>query len=247
MAKIIKYATIVENTLIAPDIYQMVIYDPQIASTAKVGMFINLYPQNSHTLLPRPISISEISENTLTIVYQVVGYGTTEFSILKSGDKIQISSALGKGYTIADVETHILIGGGIGTPPLVELAKQIKTKKIAVLGFKDEPILANKFLEAGAEVYIATETGKVGFKGNVIDLIQSENIVGDYYYACGPKPMLKALKNFCKNINKSVQLSLEERMGCGYGACVGCVCNVNGKSTKICVDGPVFLGNEVNF
>ncbi|WP_305768792.1 dihydroorotate dehydrogenase electron transfer subunit [Candidatus Epulonipiscium viviparus] len=247
MAKIIKDVTIIENTLIATDVYKMVLDDLQIAQTADVGRFINLYPKNASTLLPRPISISEISDTTITIVYHVVGCGTAEFSKLKAGDAIRISSALGHGYTIADAKTHILIGGGIGVPPLVELAKRITSNKIAILGYQDEPILVDKFQEAGATVYVATETGSVGFKGNVIDLITSEGILGDYYYACGPKPMLKAVKMHCKDINKPVQLSLEERMGCGYGACVGCVSKINNELLKICVDGPVFLGNEVNF
>lgn len=245
MAKLIKEVLIKENIKIATDIYKMVLEDVQIAKSADTGMFINIYPKDSQLLLPRPISISEISDKTITIIYQIVGAGTNELSMRKVGDKIRISSALGQGYKIQNVDTHILVGGGIGVPPLVELAKRIPNKKIAVLGFRDEPILIDRLKEVGAEVYIATESGSIGFKGNVIELLKDKGIYGDYYYACGSKGMLKAIKQYCTEIGKEIQLSLEERMGCGYGACVGCVAKVDGKNTKICVEGPVFIGDKV--
>ncbi|OOB78734.1 MAG: oxidoreductase [Epulopiscium sp. Nuni2H_MBin003] len=238
---------IIENKAIATNVYKMVITDNDIVKSADIGKFINIYTKNPATLLPRPISISEISDTSLTIVYQVVGTGTAEFAKYKVGDMIKVSPAIGNGFKIANVNTHILVGGGIGVAPLVELAKRIEGKKIAILGFRDEPFLVDRLEELGVEVHVATDTGQAGFKGNAVQLIKSEKIEGDYYYACGPKPMLKALSEHCKQINKPVQISMEERMGCGYGVCVGCVCKVNGYNKKVCTDGPVFLGNEVNW
>ncbi|OON95842.1 MAG: oxidoreductase [Epulopiscium sp. Nele67-Bin005] len=249
MEREVKNGVVKSQNCIAPDVYHMVIEEKTVAKSAKVGQFINIYPKQKHILLPRPISISEIDESSITIVYSVVGQGTAEFATYNAGDEIKISTALGSGFVPQDVKTHILVGGGIGVPPLVELAKQVSGEKIAVLGFRDEPFLKERLEELGVKVFVATDSGNFGFKGNVVELIKSENIVGDYYYSCGPKPMLKALSEHCEQINKPLQVSLEERMGCGYGACVGCVCKIKTEETisrkKVCKDGPVFLSSEV--
>ena len=239
---------------IAPMIYKMMIKAPEVAASAQCGQFVNVYPKSKSTLLPRPISISEIGKDTITLVYGVVGEGTREFMHYETGDSVRISTALGNGYTVqSDAKVSVLVGGGIGVPPLVELAKSIPGEKIAVLGFREDPILVETLEALGVKVYIATDSGKVGFKGNVIELMEAEGIEGDYYYACGPKVMLRALSAFCEKQNKPVQVSMEERMGCGYGVCVGCVTKIKADNKKgytlkkVCKDGPVFLGSEVKW
>jgi len=253
MSKKVVEGKIIGQGEIAPMIYKMIVEAPEVVKEARPGQFVNLYPTSKSTLLPRPISICEIDETTLTLVYGVVGEGTREFSKLQTGDAIRISSPLGNGYSLQDVATSILVGGGIGVPPLVELAKELKGDKIAVLGFRDEPFLVETLEALGVKVYVATDSGKVGFKGNVVELIKAEGIEGDYFYACGPKVMLHALSNYCESKNLPIQVSMEERMGCGYGACVGCVCKTKTSTEKgfehkkVCKDGPVFLGSEVKW
>ncbi len=244
-------ARILCNEPVAKDVYKMVLEAPSVAKDARAGQFVNLYTKADSMLLPRPISICEIGETTLTLVYGVVGEGTKAFATYCVGDTIRISSAMGNGYTLTEANTHILVGGGIGVPPLVELSKHLKGEKIAVIGFREAPFLIEALEAQGVKVYVATDSGTYGFKGNVIDLMKQEGIKGDYYYSCGPKPMLRALTAYCEALNVPVQVSLEERMGCGYGACVGCVCKTKGKDEseathkKVCKDGPVFLGSEV--
>lgn len=253
MSKKVVEGKIIGHEQIAPMIFRMVIEAAEVAQTAHCGQFVNLYPRSKSTLLPRPISISEIGETTLTLVYGVVGEGTKEFSNYQIGESIRLSTALGNGYTVQDAKCSVLVGGGIGVPPLIQLAKEIKGEKIAVLGFREDPILVESLEELGVKVYVATDSGKVDFKGNVIDLIKAKGIKGDYFYSCGPKVMLKALAQYCESQNVPVQVSLEERMGCGYGVCVGCVCKIKADNEKgyvqkkVCKDGPVFLGSEVKW
>ncbi len=253
MNKKIVEAEILLNTEIAKGIYKMILKAKEVAECASCGQFVNLYPRSKHTLLPRPISICEIGEDSITLVYGVVGEGTKEFSLLKEKETLKVSTPQGKGFTPMPAQTAVLVGGGIGVPPLVELAKRLECPKIAVIGFREESFLKEELEKAGAKVYVATDSGNEGFKGNVIELIQQEKITGDYFYSCGPKVMLKALADYCEELNVPIQLSMEERMGCGYGACVGCVCKTKTDAQKgyehkkVCVDGPVFLGTEVIF
>ena len=184
MSKQVVNGKIIGQGEIAPMIYKMIIEAPEVAENAKCGQFVNVYPESKSTLLPRPISICEVGETTITLVYGVVGEGTKEFSKLVTGDTIRISSALGNGYDVQEALVSVLVGGGIGVPPLVELAKHIPGEKIAVLGFRDEPFLVKELENLGVKVYVATDSGKVGFKGNVIELIKAEGIKGDYFYSC---------------------------------------------------------------
>lgn len=237
---------------LASDIYSLVLHVPEIAETAKPGQFVSLYSQNGANLLPRPISICEFDteEGTVRLVYRVVGKGTEEFSHLKEGDKIEVMGPLGNGFTLKDKKA-ILIGGGIGIPPMVELAKWLNCEKNIVLGFRDETFLLED-LEPSGEVYIASEDGQHGVKGNVLDAIREYEIEGDIIYACGPTPMLRAIKEYAIANNIEAQISMEEKMACGIGACLACVCkskdvdhhtHVNNK--RICKDGPVFDAREV--
>ncbi len=243
-----------EQQKLATDIYSLVLHVPEIVEEAKAGQFVSLYSKDGANLLPRPISLCEIDkgEGTIRLVYRVVGKGTREFSHLVPGDTIDVMGPLGNGFTLKD-KTAILIGGGIGIPPMVELAKELNCEKNIVLGFRDETFLLDD-LEPRGEVYIASEDGRTGVKGNVIDAIKEYNIKADIIYACGPTPMLRAIKEYAFEHNMEAQLSLEERMACGIGACLGCVCqstevdeHSHVKNKRICKDGPVFDAGEVEF
>lgn len=251
MKKTVVNATILKNEQIAPDIFDMVLYT-DLAKEAKAGQFVKLYPDNNKNLLPRPISICEIDKEkeTLRLVYQKIGEGTCLFSTMQQGDTIRVLGNCGNGYKIFEEEkTHIFVGGGIGVPPLLETCKQVKGNKIVILGFRTGQFLKEDFEKLGATVYIATDDGSVGFKGNVVELMKQENITGDYIYSCGPKPMLQALTQYAEEKNIYTQVSMEERMACGIGVCVGCVVKIveNGEivNKKVCKDGPVFNSLEV--
>ena len=243
---------IIENVEIAKEVFRMIFDSEEIVSVAKPGQFLNLYCKQDNRILPRPISINKIDkeENTVTIIYGVVGKGTKEFSELKAGEDIDVLGPLGKGFKIDEaLAKHIIIGGGIGTPPLLELARNLKGQIEVYLGFKSEAFLVKEFEKLGAKVYISTDDGSLGLKGTVVDLLNKNKASGDMIYACGPKPMLRAVSTWAKDKEIPTQLSLEERMGCGIGACVGCVVKIKDENgwqyKKVCQDGPVFLGQEV--
>lgn len=253
MKKAIVSAKILKNVEIFPDIFDMILESRELSSTARAGQFLKIYVDNNKNLLPRPISICEINkeENTLRVVYQKLGEGTEYFSNLEKGEFLRVIGNCGNGYTINNGATHILVGGGIGVPPLLETCKQLKGEKIVILGFRTGSYLKDDFEKAGAKVFVATDDGSIGFKGNVVELLKENNIQGDYIYSCGPKPMLSALTTYAKNNNIDIQVSLEERMACGVGGCVGCVAKINQNDEpvfkKVCKDGPVFNGLEVIF
>lgn len=252
--KKVYYPIIINQKEIVQNIFCMELQCNEIAKAAVPGQFINLYCKEGEMLLPRPISICEVNseKGIVTIVYAVVGKGTGSFSRFKKGDAIKVLGPLGNGFKIdKSVSTHILIGGGIGVPPLVELAKHLKGKVYAFLGFAENPILVKELESYGAKVFVATDNGNVGFKGNVIDLLKKENIKGDMIYSCGPKPMLKAVSKWAEDMGIKAQISMEERMACGIGVCVGCTCKTKKKdeedwqNRKVCTDGPVFWSEEV--
>lgn len=252
MGAVKKTAKVRRQDQLASDIYSLILYIPEIAESAKAGQFVSVYSKDGSNLLPRPISLCEIDkgEGTIRLVYRVVGKGTKEFSRLAAGDTIDVMGPLGNGFTLKD-KTAILIGGGIGIPPMVELAKELNCEKNIVLGFRDETFLLED-LEPRGEVYIASEDGKTGVKGNVLDAIKQYNIKADIIYACGPTPMLRAIKEYAFEHNMEAQLSLEEKMACGIGACLACVCQSTDvdshshvKNKRICKDGPVFDAGEV--
>jgi len=248
-------AEVVINEEIAKDIFKMVLQTKEVAGKTKPGQFINLYSSNNALLLPRPISICEVDteKETITIVYAVVGKGTKEFSQLSQGNNINILGPLGNGFTIDEAEKeNIVVGGGVGTPPLLELVKHLKGNTKIFLGFRSESYLVEEFKKYG-EVYIATDDGSFGEKGTVVDLMNKHIKNKGQIYSCGPKPMLKAVRDWSIKNNVKAQLSLEERMGCGFGACVGCVVKIKENNEigyvhkKVCKDGPIFLATEVIF
>ena len=251
--KYMETAIVSSQEALAHDIYSMVITTEQIAKEAKPGQFISVYSRDGASLLPRPISICEIDGNRLRIVYRVAGKGTKEFSGYRPGDQVRIMGPLGNGFPLeaAEGKTALIIGGGIGIFPLLELAKGLKGRKEIVLGYRDHVFMKEAF-EAWGPVSVATEDGSQGTKGNVLDAVREKGIEADVIYACGPAPMLKGIQAFAAERNLEAWISLEERMACGIGACLGCVCksrevdhHTNVHNKRICKDGPVFRGEEV--
>ena len=247
-------AMIVSQQCIGTDIYDMVLSFPKGAKEARPGQFIAMYCEDGTKLLPRPISICGIESEagTLRVVYRIAGEGTRLFSQMKAGDSLEVMGPLGNGFTMKDKKA-IIVGGGIGIPPMLELAKQLDCEKTVVLGYRDELFLKEEF-EACANVAVATEDGSTGTKGTVIDAIEAAQVSGEIIYACGPMPMLKALAEYADVHGMEAQISLEERMACGIGACLGCICktkekdhHTNVNNTRICKDGPVFDAKEVVF
>lgn len=247
-------ATVVSQKQIGTGIFDMVLSFPKGAAQAVPGQFIAMYCNDASKLLPRPISICGIDkeQGTLRVVYRVAGGGTEEFSVMKPGDTLEVMGPLGNGFTMKEGRA-IIVGGGIGVPPMLELAKQLDCEKTVVLGYRDERFLQEEFDQV-APVAVATEDGSSGTKGTVIDAIREQHVEGDIIYACGPMPMLRALAAYAEENGMEAQISLEERMACGIGACLGCICrskekdhhtNVNNK--RICKDGPVFDAKEVDF
>ena len=251
----IENAAVIRQEQIATDIYSLWLRT-EIASEAKAGQFVSLYSANGATLLPRPISICEVNkeESSIRLVYRVVGKGTNEFSNLLSDETVKVLGPLGNGYTLKD-KTAILAAGGIGVPPIVELAKELKAnydcKLNIVVGYRSELFLLEELKQYG-DVYISTEDGSTGTKGNIMDAIREHNIEADIIYACGPMPMLRAVKAYAVEKDIEAQISLEERMACGICAWLGCVCKTKNKdahthvnNARICTDGPVFEARDV--
>ena len=242
---------------IAEGIFRMELKTQQIAAQAVPGQFVSVYCKDRSRLLPRPISIcdADAQSGRLCLVYRVAGAGTDEFSRWKEGEEVLLTGPLGNGYPLEEAEGKraLLIGGGIGIPPLYYLARTIKGKKSAVLGYRSDLFLMEDFLDkAGTATYVATEDGSAGAKGTVLDAIREFAVEGDVIYACGPTPMLKALKEYAARDGIPCYLSLEQKMACGIGACLACVCEstrtddhskVHNK--RICVEGPVFEAGEI--
>lgn len=246
-------APIVWQEKIADGIYGMWIEAGEIAEHAKAGQFVSVYSNDGSRLLPRPISICEIDreKGRVRLVYRVAGKGTEEFSAMRESQTLKVMGPLGNGFPQKEKKAF-LIGGGIGIPPMLELAKELDCEKQMILGYRnDELFLADEFKSYGT-VAIATEDGSVGTKGNVLDAIRENGLKAEIIYACGPTPMLRAIKQYAAENGIECYISMEERMACGIGACLACVCksknkdahsNVNNK--RICKEGPVFLAEEV--
>lgn len=276
-------AVVVDQSSLGNGIYDLTLKTDKIAKAARAGQFVSVYSNDKSKLLPRPISLCGINrdDDTIRLVYRVTGEGTgtEEFSKLVRGDKVRILGPLGNGVTVQPGKKAFLIGGGIGVPPMLQLAKDINTgivqtsgeesnqgqtamegaeSKTAVcdmnivMGYRDEnTFLLDEFKEQAAS-FVATEDGSVGTKGNVIDAIKENALEADVIYACGPMPMLRALKAYAAEHDMDCFVSMEERMACGIGACLACVCKTkdkdahsNVKNKRICKEGPVFDAKEV--
>lgn len=250
---------VVSQNSLGNGIFDMVLQTENIAKAARSGQFVSVYSNDASKLLPRPISLCGIDreKGTLRLVYRVTGEGTgtEEFSRLKAGDTVKILGPLGNGFTVVSGKKAFLIGGGIGVPPMLQLAKEMKASGEdiqVVMGYRNSDTFLLEEFEEVAETFVATEDGSLGIKGNVIDAIKNEKLNADIIYTCGPTPMLRALKAYAEENNMECYISMEERMACGIGACLACVCksrekdahtNVNNK--RICKEGPVFNAKEV--
>lgn len=250
-------AKVISQEEIAENIFSMWI-QTKASECAKPGQFISMYTNNGTKLLPRPISICEIDKEAgkLRVVYRVTGEkaGTKEFSQLKAGDTIPVIGPLGNGFPLekAEGKKAFLMGGGIGVPPILELAKQLTCEKQIVVGYRNSQTFLKEQFEENGALYISTEDGSVGTKGNVMHAIEEHQLTADIIYACGPTPMLRAIKNYAEENGIECYISLEERMACGIGACLACTCkskekdhHTNVHNKRICKDGPVFLSTEV--
>lgn len=250
-------AVVVSQKRLSDGIFSMWIRT-EASKSAKPGQFISMYTNDGSKLLPRPISICEIEKEKgqLRVVYRVTGEntGTEQFAKMKEGDTFPVIGPLGNGFPLeaGRGKRAFLMGGGIGIPPLLELSKQLDCEKQIIAGYRDADTFLQAEFEQNGSVYISTEDGSAGTKGNVMDAIRENGLEADIIYACGPAPMLRAIKKYAEENGIECYISLEERMACGIGACLACVCkskekdshsNVNNK--RICKDGPVFLSSEV--
>jgi len=252
MKKFQETAVILSQEQIGEDIYSLWIQTKEIAKEAVPGQFISVYCRDASRMLPRPISICELDQEQgrLRMVYRVAGAGTAEFAGYKAGEELKVMGPLGNGFPLK-AKKALLIGGGIGVPPMLELAKQLPGEKTLVMGYRSETYLEPE-LAAAAPLYIATEDGSKGTSGNVLDAIRANGLTAEVLYACGPTPMLRALKAYAEERGMEAWISLEERMACGIGACLACVCrskdvdeHTHVKNKRICKEGPVFNAQEV--
>ncbi|MBQ8539226.1 MAG: dihydroorotate dehydrogenase electron transfer subunit [Ruminococcus sp.] len=233
---------IAENSALTSNVFKMKLIG-DVSDITRSGQFINIKLDGLY--LRRPISVFDRDDESVTIIYKVVGHGTEQMSKMQVGEELDVLTGLGNGYNTSLCKEHaVLLGGGVGVPPLYMLAKTLikEGKKVSVvLGFntKDEVFCEEDFKKLGADVKVTTVDGSYGIKGFVTDALP-ENF--DHFFTCGPEPMLKAVY---KATNTSGQMSFEERMGCGFGACMGCSCKTLTGYKRICKDGPVMLKEEI--
>ena len=254
--------TVTEIRSLAEGIFSMKLRYPEGDAPEKVlpGQFAGLYPNDPSKLLPRPISICrwEPDSGELQFVFRVAGAGTASLAAQKTGDKVDMLGILGNGYDLGKLagKRVLLLGGGIGIPPMVELAAALNgipgSEVKAVMGYRDSSLFLTEELKKYGNLLIATEDGSVGTKGNVLDAVRENGVTADAVCACGPMPMLRAVKKFAQEQGIPAYISLEERMACGVGACLGCVTKTvkedghsRVRNARICTEGPVFDAEEV--
>ena len=234
--------TIIENKPLTASVYQMRLQGDTSDVTAS-GQFVNVALSGKY--LRRPISVCDVEGDILTLVYKVVGKGTAQMAEMTAGEQLDILTGLGNGYDLSTAgKRPLLLGGGVGVPPLYNLAKRLiaqGAEVTVILGFNkaDEVFYKDEFAALGANVIVATADGSMGVKGFVTDALPADYT---YFYTCGPEPMLKAVYKATKT---SGQMSFEERMGCGFGACMGCSCKTLTGYKRICKEGPVMRKEEI--
>lgn len=259
--KVKEKAKVLEQKKIAQDIYDMTLA-VSFAKACVPGQFVSLMTGDKSRLLPRPISICAIGENSIRLVYRVAGSGTADFSRLSRGDEIEVLGPLGNGFPleVCAGKRVLLVGGGIGIPPMLcagEALRALPSHKAPrsftyVVGYRSDDKYLYEDLSASSRVVVSTDDGSFGIHGTVVDAIKAENLEADIIFTCGPKPMFKALMGYAEENHSELWLSMEERMACGIGACLGCVCQsreIDGHSfvhnKRVCKDGPVFKSTEV--
>lgn len=257
--------TVLDSHMLAQDIWSLELaYAPEdLPEEVCPGQFAGLFPAGGEMLLMRPISICrwDPARGALRFVYRAGGKGTRSFTSLKAGDRIDMLGILGNGYDLEALRGKhvVLLGGGIGVPPMLELAAALNstaaagTRVTAVMGYRNSELFLKEEMEAYAEVLIATEDGSAGTKGNVLDAVREKGIEADVLCACGPLPMLRAVKHYAQDKKIPAYLSLEERMACGVGVCLGCVSKTTKvdshsrvHNARVCVEGPVFPADDVD-
>lgn len=254
--------TVTSNRCLTDGIYSMTLQYPEgeMPEAVKPGQFAGIYTGNPAMLLPRPISICDWdpADRALRFVFRVAGAGTAELAAMKEGSQADMLGILGNGYDLSMLEGRkvLLLGGGIGIPPMLGLAKALHalpdTEVTAAMGYRDSHLFLTEELSAYSRLLIATEDGSVGTKGNVLDAVRDNEVMADAVCACGPMPMLRAVASYAKEKGIPAYISLEERMACGVGACLGCVTRTRDvdahshvRNARICTEGPVFKAEEV--
>ena len=237
---------IMENARIANNTWRMQLTG-DTGKFTRPGQFVQVQVPGFY--LRRPISVCDWDEKSLTLIYKAVGRGTDAMTHLKTGETVDLLTGLGNGFAVKACKP-LLLGGGVGVPPLYKLCKELigqGMKPAVVLGFNTQPeiFLAEEFKALGADVTVTTVDGSAGVKGFVTHGAQSLTGTFDYVYACGPEPMLKAVFRLCAQTGVPGQLSLEERMACGFGSCMGCTIQVKSGAKRVCADGPVFETEEL--
>ena len=237
--------TVTKNIALTPLIYEMQLAG-DVSGVRRAGQFVEIALDGLY--LRRPISVCNYEDGSLTIIYKVVGKGTDLMSQMAEGTQLDVLTGLGNGFDIDyECQKPLLVGGGVGVPPLYRLARDLKARGrdvTVVLGFNTEAEIFYKeeFEALGTKVIVATADGSEGVKGFVTDAIRESGVAYDYFYSCGPLPMLKAL---CSVATTSGEVSFEERMGCGFGICMGCSIMTTKGAKRVCKDGPVFKKEEV--
>ena len=237
------YFEIIKNQALTDSVYKMVLKG-DVSAITNAGQFVNI--KLDGLFLRRPISVCDLSNDTLTIIYKVVGKGTEKMSKMQEGETLDLLTGLGNGYDLSKAgENPVLIGGGVGVPPMYLLAKRLieqGKKPVVILGFntKSEIFYEQEFKSLGLDVLVTTVDGSYSIKGFVTDALKS--VKYSYFFTCGPEPMLKAVYNASTTQG---QMSFEERMGCGFGACMGCSCKTLTGNKRICKEGPVMLKEEI--
>lgn len=242
------------NKEVVRGIFEMELLSQCIAEAAEPGQFLHIRIREAlYPLMRRPISIHKVDRkrSVVTILYHLAGIGTVELSKLREGSSLDVMGPLGKGFPVRKDKKCAVVGGGIGTAPLLELAGHLENCD-AYLGFRDTVYKIEAFEEVCQGVFVATEDGSMGHRGFITDRLVENIKKYDIVYSCGPKPMMKKVMEICQNNDILCYVSLEERMGCGIGACLVCACKIKGADgqwhhKKACKDGPVFDGREVEF
>ena len=251
-------AKIISLNKISEDVFDMALSAPELKNPPRPGQFINVYLNDESRLLPRPISICDYENGILRIVFRAVGAGTLKLSEMHAGDTLKIMGPLGNGFYDVPENRAILFGGGIGIPPMLYLSKKLSEsgKNVTILlGYRNSDTFLKDEFEKYGRVFISTDDGSVGFHGNTVELFDSiynNNDSSVCLYACGPLPMLRGIKATAAKMNLKAQISMEERMACGIGACLACVCKSAEKDVhsnvfnkRVCKDGPVFFAEEI--
>ncbi len=238
---------IICKRLIASNQIEFVLKNKRLAAEAKPGQFVHIAIENGANLLRRPISICDSFMENTRIIFEIKGEGTKWLSEKNEGDVLKVMGPLGTGFTVEPDKRAFVIGGGIGTFPLLKLCKQLDKPEI-FLGFRNKSmvVMEDEFKAAG-NLHIATDDGSYGYHGFAIALAEEKIAECDIIYACGPRPMLKAVKALAEKYGKKAEISMEERMGCGIGACLVCVCKTTTGNRQVCRQGPVFDAADVIF